>query len=77
MNFKNEKAEPSCSELSVEEAFEKDRRRWLKRLEEERLMEGRGRGTEPIGAAYMPHYSKRRAEDFVPRRGPARRFAQS
>ena len=65
MNFKNEKAEPSCSELSVEEAFEKDRRRWLKRLEEERLMEGRGRGTEPIGAAYMPHYSKRRAEDFV------------
>ena len=65
MNFKNEKAEPSCSELSVEEVFEKDRRRWLKRLEEERLMEGRGRGTEPIGAAYMPNYSKRRAEDFV------------
>ena len=65
MNFKNEKAEPSCSELSVEEVFEKDRGRWLKRLAEERLMEGRGRRTAPIGGVGMPHYSKMRAEDFV------------
>lgn len=67
MNFRNEKSDLSCNGLSVEEAFEKDRRRWLERLAEERLVEGGGRRTEPIGAAYTPHYSKMRAEDFVRR----------
>ena len=67
MNFRNEKSDLSCNGLSVEEVFEKDRRRWLERLAEERLVEGGGRRTEPIGAAHMPHHSKMRAEDFVRR----------